>query len=87
MKIRPTQDYVRFDEISIGSPFYFLERFWVRTAYMAGTEFKSTNVSLKTRQTVSTCTFRVQPFDEEYHEFYVDQSSGWFMVQAVEVYQ
>ena len=79
MRLVATQEFVRFDSLSIGNPFYAFERFWIRTDHTAGTELESSG----TRG--SCCSFRVYPQDEEFHEFYVDQESGWFIVQTVEV--
>lgn len=84
MRLVVTQDYVRFDTISIGSPFYFSDRIWIRTNGHAGTEFGTTAVHGDGVHR-SCCSFRVYPQDEEFHEFYVDQESGWFIVQTVEV--
>jgi hypothetical protein len=71
---------IDFGEISIGSPFYYMERFWVRTARTAGTELHATNVSRRSHQNISSCSFEDRDDETPWDE----PAKGWLKVEEVE---
>ncbi len=69
--ITRTAKMVPFDTISIGSPFYYMDRLWVRTGFESATELHSTNIPRETQRHISTCAFI--------------EDGEWLMVETVEV--
>ncbi len=63
MELRRTGRMVEFLSISIGSPFWAHNRFWVRTNREVGTELRTTNVSQETKRGVSSCNFNLDECD------------------------
>lgn len=68
---------IPFNEISIGSPFFFMEKFWVRTARTAGTELHTTNVSRRAHQHISSCSFEERDDNGD--------PTGWIEIEEVEI--